>query len=142
MKVHTAISHQDAIAAAGPAWELTRSSAQILCYSADNESRVPTAGAEDPGFTSVDSDCHRIGLLRGAWRICGGTPEGGCARFLGLAGLSSPHIPCVDSVLFYKGNHSQAFCLCFSDLLSLPWPHTALASTYNLFLGHSVKLGA
>lgn len=31
MKVHTAISHQDAITAAGPAWELARSSAQILC---------------------------------------------------------------------------------------------------------------
>lgn len=45
------------------AWEVMRSSARVLyraCYSADNESRVPTAGPEDPGFNSVDSDCHRI----------------------------------------------------------------------------------
>lgn len=128
-----------------------RSSAQILCRAflktlrvpLGNESRVPTAGPEDPGFISVESDCHRIGLLRGAWPVCVRPLKSGCARVLGLESLSSPHIPCVDSVLFYKVYYSQAFRLCFSDLLSPPWPRTALASTYNiLFLGHSVKLGA
>lgn len=128
-----------------------RSSAQILCRAflktlrvlLGNESRVPTAGPEDPGVTSVESDCHRIGLLRGRVACLCGAPESGCARVLGLAGLSSPHIPCVDSVLFYKVYYSQAFRFCFSDLLSPPWPRTALASTSNiLFLGHTVKLGA
>lgn len=91
MKVHTVVSHQDAITAAGPAWQVMRSSVQILCRAflktlrvlLGNESRVPTAGPEDPGFTFVESDCHRIGLLRGAWPVCVGPlrvcVQGSCA---------------------------------------------------------------
>lgn len=47
-------------------------------------SPLPSLTATDQGFLSLS--------VR--------DPEGGCAWVLGLAGLSSPHILCVDSLLF------------------------------------------